>query len=115
MNEAQSGIIQHPDKVVRNGSFRIDLSHLTVARKMLLITAMVVTICLATIVTISVSGTRNDLVRQGEQSFLSITKLLANSVAGGLRWNKAEVIEGAYEAFATSEGSVIATRAAGPS
>jgi methyl-accepting chemotaxis protein len=70
---------------------------------------MVVTVCLATIVTISVNGARNDLFQQGEQSFRTITKLLANNVAGGLRWNKAEAVENAYDAFATSDSSVIAS------
>jgi methyl-accepting chemotaxis protein len=60
-------------------------------------------------VTISVNGARNELVRQGEQSFRAITMLLANSVAGGLRWNKAEVVESAYDAFATGSDSVIAS------
>ncbi len=109
MNEVQIRKVQRPDINVWKRMTTIDQSHLTVARKMLLITAMVVTICLATIVTISVTGTRNDLIRQGEQSFLTITKLLADSVAGGLRWNKAEVIESAYDAFATGDGSVIAS------
>ena len=109
MNKPQSSTTQQPDRNVRTRRFRIDLSHLTVARKMLLITALVVTVCFATIVTISVTGARNDLVQQGEQSFRAITKLLANNVTGGLRWNKAEVVEKAYDAFATGEGSVIAS------
>ena len=109
MNEAKTGTTQQPDRNARKRRFRIDLSHLTVARKLLLITAVAVTVCFATIVTISVNGVRNDLVRQGEQSFRAITMLLANSVAGGLRWNKAEVIESAYDAFATGSDSVIAS------
>ncbi|MCZ6859790.1 MAG: methyl-accepting chemotaxis protein [Alphaproteobacteria bacterium] len=109
MNEPQSDTDRHPDKNNRTHKFRIDLSRLTVARKMLLITAMVVTVCFATIVTISVNGARNDLFQESEQSFRAITKLLASGVAGGLRWNKVEVIESAYEAFATGDGSVVAS------
>ena len=75
MSEPQSDTIQHLDKNNRTHKIRIDLSRLTVARKMLLITAMVVTVCFATIVTISVNRARNDLVQQGEQSFRAITKL----------------------------------------
>ncbi len=109
MNEPQTSTAQQPDRNVRTRKFRIDLSRLTVARKMLIITAMAVTVCFAAIVTISVNGTRNDLFQQGEQSFRTITELLANNVAGGLRWNKAEAVENAYNAFATGDGSVIAS------
>ena len=109
MNEPQTSTAQQPDRNVRTRRFRIDLSRLTVARKMLIITAMAVTVCFAAIVTISVNGTRNDLFQQGEQSFRTITELLANNVAGGLRWNKAEAVENAYNAFATGDGSVIAS------
>ena len=87
MTEQQANTTQQPDRIARMRKFRIDLSHLTVARKMLIITTMVVTVCFAAIVTISVNGARNDLVQQGEQSFRTITNLLANNVAGGLCWN----------------------------
>jgi len=109
MNEPHTSTTEQPGQNARMRKFRIDLSHLTVARKMSLITAMVVTVCFAAIVTISVNGARNDLFQQGEQSFRAITKLLANNVAGGLRWNKAKAVENAYDAFATGDGSVIAS------
>ena len=65
MNEMQTGTDRQPDQNVRNRKSRIDLSHLTVARKLLLITAVAVTVFFATIVTISVNGARDDLVQQG--------------------------------------------------
>jgi methyl-accepting chemotaxis protein len=89
--------------------FPFNLSHLTVARKMALITAVAVMLGFAAIMAISANNTRDNLVELGEQSFLTITKLLANNVAGGLRWNKADAVEEAYNAFATADGSAIAS------
>ena len=52
MTEQQTSTNQQPDRNARMRKFHFDLSHLTVARKMLVITTMVVTVCFAAIVTI---------------------------------------------------------------
>ncbi|MEE9209969.1 MAG: methyl-accepting chemotaxis protein [Kiloniellales bacterium] len=109
MDHPQANTTPPSDRTPRERKPRLNLSHLSVARKMALIAALAVTLCFAAIVTISVSKARNDLVQQGERSFLTITELLANNVAGGLRWNKPEAVEKAYEAFAIAEGSAIAS------
>ena len=109
MDHPQANTTPPSDRTPRERKSRLNLSHLSVARKMALIAALAITLCFAAIVTISVNKARNDLVQQGEGSFLTITELLADNVAGGLRWNKPEAVEKAYEAFATAEGSAIAS------
>ena len=88
---------------------RANVSLLTVARKMTLVAVLAVSFCIALIMTISANSSRDDLVQQGEQAFLTMTQLLASNMAGGLRWNKAEGVAKAYSAFVTAEGSAIAS------
>lgn len=82
-------------------------SKLTVARKVSLVAALSIAIGLVVMVTSNVINERDALISQGERSFTTITRLLANTVAGGLQWNKAASITAGYEAFATAEGSAI--------
>ena len=80
---------------------------LTVARKVSLVAALVITVCFMAMITLSVLNERKALMDQGEHSFTAITSLLANNVAGGLQWNKAASVEKAYMDFAQAEGSAI--------
>jgi len=85
------------------------LARLKVSRKMSIIGAMTATLCMVVMVTISVLGERAALMDVGRSSFVDISKLLANNVAGGLRWNKPDVVESAYADFANAEDSAIAS------
>ena len=87
---------------------KFSLRGLTVARKVSLVAALAVAICCMGMVTISIVNEREALMAQGEQSFTTITTLLANNVAGGLQWNKADAVEKAYLEFAKAENSAIA-------
>ncbi len=82
-------------------------SSLTVARKVSLVAALAITLCFVAMVTTNVMNGREALTDQGERSFRTITSLLANNVAGGLQWNKAESVEKAYIEFANAEDSAI--------
>lgn len=82
-------------------------SKLTVSRKVSLVAALAIAAGLVVMVTTNIINERAALVSQGERSFTTITSLLANTVAGGLQWNKAESITAGYEAFATAEDSAI--------
>jgi methyl-accepting chemotaxis protein len=109
MDHPEISATRQSDPTARTRGFDNGLWHRTVAQKMLLITAFAVTFCFAAIVTISVNGVRDDLIQQGERSFRTITELLATNVAGGLRWKNVKAVNNAYDAFATDDGSVIAS------
>ncbi len=90
------------ESIVRHKGF-------TVTRKLALIAAFTVILCLVVVVSINVTSQRRALLKQGEQSFVTITKLLASNVAGGIRWKKPKAVEAAYAEFANAEDSAIAT------
>lgn len=79
----------------------------SVVRKMALVATLVVVAGISALVTFSIYNQRAVLVRQGEQSFVAITRLLAENISGGVRWSKVEAIERAYTDFANAEGSMI--------
>jgi methyl-accepting chemotaxis protein len=84
------------------------MTRLSVVRKMALVATLVVTAGIASMVSFGIYGQRTLLIKQGENSFLAITQLLARNVAGGIRWGKTEAIERAYTGFANAEDSAIA-------
>ncbi len=83
------------------------ISKLTVARKVSLVAAFAIAVIFVLMVVTNVMNERKALITQGERSFTTITSLLANTVAGGLQWNKVESIEKGYMAFATADDSAI--------
>ena len=84
-------------------------SRLSVARKVILTAAVTATLILIALVAISINQASNLAIHTGEAGFSTMTRLIANNAAGGIRWNKPEAIESAYIDFATAEDSVIAT------
>lgn len=100
MSEQQFG-------VTANSGEQPSQSKLTVARKVSLVAALSIAVGLIVMVTTNVINERKALISQGESSFTTITSLLANTVAGGLQWNKADSIKAGYEAFANAEDSAI--------
>ncbi len=85
------------------------LSRLTVARKVALIAALAVVVGIGAMVTISIGNQRATLFAHGQATYLRMTELLADNVAGGLRWKKSDAVEKAYIDFATAEGSAVAS------
>jgi methyl-accepting chemotaxis protein len=83
-------------------------SRLSVARKVILTAAATATVILVALVTISIAQTSKLALVTGEAGFATMTRLIANNAAGGIRWNKADAIETAYIDFATASDSVIA-------
>ena len=83
-------------------------SRLSVARKVILTAATTATLILVALVAISIGQTSKLALVTGEAGFATMTRLIANNAAGGIRWNKPEVIETAYIDFANADDSVIA-------
>ncbi len=83
-------------------------SRLSVARKVILTAATTATLILVALVAISISQTSKLALTTGEAGFATMTRLIANNAAGGIRWNKPDAIETAYIDFANAEDSVIA-------
>jgi methyl-accepting chemotaxis protein len=84
-------------------------SRLSVARKVILTAAAMATLILVSLVAVSINQASRVALETGEAGFSTMTRLIANNAAGGIRWNKPDAIEGAYIDFATAEDSVIAT------
>ncbi|MEO3429394.1 methyl-accepting chemotaxis protein [Pelagibius sp. CAU 1746] len=78
------------------------------ARKVILTAATTATLILVALVAISIGQTTKLALATGEAGFATMTRLIANNAAGGIRWNKPDAIETAYIDFATAEDSVIA-------
>ncbi|WP_193371015.1 methyl-accepting chemotaxis protein [Pelagibius marinus] len=78
------------------------------ARKVILTAATTATLILVALVAISISQTNKLALTTGEAGFATMTRLIANNAAGGIRWNKPDAIETAYIDFANAEDSVIA-------
>jgi len=83
-------------------------SRLSVARKVILTAAATATLILVTMVVISISQTSKLALVTGEAGFATMTRLIANNAAGGIRWKKTDAIETAYIDFANAADSVIA-------
>jgi len=84
-------------------------SRLSVARKVILTAAVMTTLILVALIGISITQASKLALSTGEAGFSTMTRLVANNAAGGIRWNKPDAIEAAYIDFATAEDSVIAT------
>jgi methyl-accepting chemotaxis protein len=84
-------------------------SRLSVARKVILTAAAMATVILVSLVAISITQASKLALSTGEAGFSTMTRLIANNAAGGIRWNKPDAIESAYIDFATADDSVIAT------
>ncbi|WP_420348869.1 methyl-accepting chemotaxis protein [Pelagibius sp.] len=83
-------------------------SRLSVVRKVILTAAAMASLVLVTLVAIGINQTSRVLVETGEAGFTTMTRLITNNAAGGIRWKKAESIEAAYIDFANAEDTAIA-------
>ena len=83
-------------------------SRLSVARKVILTAAATATLILVALVAISINQTSKLALVTGEAGFATMTRLIANNAAGGIRWKKNDAIEVAYIDFANAPDSVIA-------
>lgn len=83
--------------------------HMPVGIKLSMAAAFIVAVALTSLVSISAWNQREALIASEEQSFASITGLLASNVSGAVRWNKPEVVEAAYERFTANPDSSFAS------
>ncbi len=81
----------------------------TVSRKMTLAAAVVVTLFLIALGGFNIENSRSTLLRTGENSFSTITEVLAATVADGLRDNQPAAIEAAYAELIEDEHIPIAS------
>jgi methyl-accepting chemotaxis protein len=98
-----------PPKAGASGFSLGGFSRLSVARKVILTAAVMTTLILVSLVGISINQASKLALSTGEAGFSTMTRLIANNAAGGIRWNKPDAIESAYIDFATADDSVIAT------
>ncbi len=82
---------------------------LTVTRKLALLVTLAITLCLAATVAVSTFSARKALTEDGRSSFVDLATLLAGNVAGGLKWNKVDAVEGAYSTMVQAPGSLVAS------
>ncbi|WP_422367641.1 methyl-accepting chemotaxis protein [Pelagibius sp.] len=83
-------------------------SRLSVVRKVILTAAGMASLILVTLVVIGINETKQVLLQTGETGFSTMTRLISNNAAGGIRWKKPEAIEVAYIDFAKAEDTAIA-------
>ena len=108
MSKSQKPQSTKAEKPGRSGMSLGGFSRLSVARKVILTAATTATLILVALVAISISQTSKLALVTGEAGFATMTRLIANNAAGGIRWNKPDAIETAYIDFATADDSVIA-------
>lgn len=72
---------------------------MTIGRKLVAIVVLCVGIGFAAIIGVHISGTRADLHDLAYRDSLQMTRLLATSIAGGVRWQQPEAVERAYLSF----------------
>ncbi|MBL1421515.1 MAG: methyl-accepting chemotaxis protein [Alphaproteobacteria bacterium] len=80
----------------------------TVSRKMTLIASIAAIIIIVALSGISIFNQSNSLNQLGSKSFVTITKLLAKNIGGGLKWGKIDAVEAVYQQFAKTDGKDIA-------
>jgi methyl-accepting chemotaxis protein len=95
-------------KAASSGMSLGGFSRLSVARKVILTAAAMATLILVALVAISINQTSKLALATGEAGFATMTRLVANNAAGGIRWKKPDAIEAAYIDFANADDSVIA-------
>ncbi|MGO1121005.1 methyl-accepting chemotaxis protein [Rhodovibrionaceae bacterium A322] len=81
----------------------------TVSRKVTVAVALVVTLFMAGLGVFNIETSRSALMETGEESFATITEVLAGNVAGGLKWNKPAAVEAAYADLIADEHTAIAS------
>lgn len=77
----------------------------TVTRKLTLLVVVVVAIGIATVATVGVNHERTSLQNMATQNYIAMSELLAEQVAGAIRWNKADKAAGVFDRNAKTEGS----------
>ncbi len=78
---------------------------LSITHKVQLASAATVVVGFLAVAFLTISASQNALIESAEKGFESNTKLLAENVSGGLKWNKPMVVEKAYGEFVAQEGS----------
>ncbi len=104
----------------------IRFADMTIGRKLIAIVILCVGFGFMVMIGVQITGTRADLHKLAFRHSLQVTALLANSVAGGVRWQQPDAVERAYEPYLTNdiaelagivaldiEGRVLATHESG--
>ncbi|NIA69503.1 HAMP domain-containing protein [Pelagibius litoralis] len=108
MSNVDAPATKTPKSKSAGGFPLVGFSRLSVVRKVILTAAAMASLILITLVVIGISETRQVLLQTGETGFSTMTRLIANNAAGGIRWKKPESIETAYIDFANAADTAIA-------
>jgi methyl-accepting chemotaxis protein len=85
-----------------------DMGFFTIGRKIAAIVAVSVVLGIAAMTLISARNQQVDLRTMSQETGITVTKMLATEVSGGVRWRKTDRIEAAYADLVKDEGSSIA-------
>jgi len=108
MNAAPNGNAGQSAPPGGTGSELAQLGFWTIGRKIAFIVAIMVIAGIVVITGISAKTQRDDLRMMSRESGITVTKMLAAEVSGGVRWKKTDRIEAAYDDLVNDEGSTIA-------
>lgn len=79
----------------------------TVGRKVAIIASIAAAVTVLALSVLSEVNESKNLNALGSKSFVTITKLLGTNIGGGLKWNKASVVEKVYREFVKTDGKEI--------
>ena len=94
-----------------SGGLSNDLAKLgfwTIGRKNAGIVAIMVIVGIGTMTWISAAQQQSDLRMMSRETGVTVTKMLAGEVSGGVRWKKTDRIEASYADLVNDKGSTIA-------
>lgn len=86
-------------KIPSTNRHRWRFANLTIGRKLVAIVVLCVGFGFMAMIGVQITGTRADLHDLAFRNSLQVTRLLATSVAGGVRWQQPDAIEHSYRTF----------------
>ncbi|MCW5698390.1 MAG: HAMP domain-containing protein [Rhodospirillales bacterium] len=91
----------------RSAPVRSIIRSQSIAQKLVVVLTIAVVAAFAIVAFAASQKQRSSLHNEGHKAFLLTTQVLAEHVAGGLKWNKAAAVEEAYSSFANATDSSI--------
>jgi len=81
----------------------------TIGRKIVLIVATMVIVGIGVMTGISANTQRSDLRKMSQETGVTVTKMLASEISGGVRWKKPDRIEASYAEIVNDASSTVAS------
>jgi methyl-accepting chemotaxis protein len=108
MSAASIGNAERPALPGGPGPGFKQIGFLTIGRKIAAIVATLVITGIGAMSWISVGTHQEDLRKMSQEAGITVTKMLASQISGGVRWRKTDRIEATYADIADDESSTIA-------